>query len=87
LKAPFLVRDALAVREYVNADPVARWLSAFDPESVADAAGSFGFETTLASWSFAPWLRRRSVEDGYRVHLVFCGCPTPRSNTRRALKR
>ena len=67
--APFLLRDAFGVREYVNADPIAAGLSAFAPESVAFAAGrvmlarveelarqriSFGFETTLASRSFAP---------------------------------
>src|SRR5947209_11952925 len=83
--APFLLRDALGVREYVNADPIAAGLSAFAPESVAIAAGrvmlaridelarqriSFGFETTLASRSFAPWLRLR-LADGYAVHLVF----------------
>jgi len=59
--APFLLRDALGVREYINADPIAAGLSAFAPESVALAAGrvmlarldelarqriSFGFETT-----------------------------------------
>src|SRR5438270_6361642 len=79
--APFLLRDALGVREYVNADPIAAGLSAFAPESVGVAAGrvmlarindlarqriSFGFETTLASRSFAPWLKRR-LADGYAV--------------------
>ncbi len=73
------------VREYVNADPIAAGLSAFAPESVAFAAGrvmlaridelarqriSFGFETTLASRSVAPWLQLR-LADGYAVHLVF----------------
>ena len=71
--APFLLRDALGVREYVNADPIAAGLSAFAPESVAIAAGrvmlgrldelarqrlSFGFETTLAS---------RSLRHGFGV--------------------
>src|SRR5258708_3601946 len=37
--APFLLRDAFGVREYVNADPIAAGLSAFAPESVAFAAG------------------------------------------------
>ena len=36
--APFLLRDALGVREYVNADPIAAGLSAFAQESVAIAA-------------------------------------------------
>jgi predicted ABC-type ATPase len=62
--APALLEGALAVNEFVNADVIARGLSAFNPESVAVAAGrvmltrlhelakqrvSFAFETTLAS--------------------------------------
>jgi len=82
--APHLLRDALEVSEFVNADTIAAGLSAFRPETVAMAAGrmlarmrelaavraDFAFETTLASRSFAPWLAglRR---DGYYVHLVF----------------
>ena len=34
----------------------------------------FAFETTLASRSFAPWLRARQTE-GYRVHLAFLSLP------------
>jgi predicted ABC-type ATPase len=60
--------------EFVNADEIARGLSAFRPERVALAAGramlnrlnelarqriDFAFETTLASRSFAPWLKQR----------------------------
>ncbi|MBV9171993.1 MAG: hypothetical protein JOZ81_18115 [Chloroflexi bacterium] len=37
--AAFLLRDVLAVREYVNADPIAQGLSAFNPDTVALAAG------------------------------------------------
>src|ERR1700675_4486503 len=83
--APFLLRDALAVSEFVNADRIAQGLSAFAPESVAIRAGrmmlnrldelarrraTFAFETTLASRSFAPWLRVRRSE-GYDVFVVF----------------
>jgi predicted ABC-type ATPase len=79
--APRLLRDALAVSEFVNADPIATGLSAFRPESVAMAAGrvmlarlkalatareDFAFETTLASRSFAPWLRSLRAS-GYRL--------------------
>jgi predicted ABC-type ATPase len=89
--APFLLRDALAVREYVNADPIAQGLSAFNQDAVAIAAGrlmlarleelarqrvSFGFETTLATRVFAQWLRQR-IEGGYRVHLVFLWLASP----------
>ncbi|OFV92820.1 MAG: hypothetical protein A3G76_10170 [Acidobacteria bacterium RIFCSPLOWO2_12_FULL_65_11] len=83
--APALLHGALDVDEFVNADVIARGLSAFDPESVAIAAGrvmlarlhelaeqrvSFAFETTLASRTFAPWLRDLSAS-GYAVHFVF----------------
>ena len=66
--APALLHGTLAVNEFVDADVIARGLSAFDPESVAIAAGrvmlarlrelagqrvSFAFETTLASRTFA----------------------------------
>ena len=61
--APDILRGAMAVTEFVNADVIARGLSAFAPESVAVSAGklmlrrldelaaahvSFAFETTLA---------------------------------------
>ena len=83
--APALLHGALAVDEFVNADVIARGLSAFDPESVALTAGrvmlarlhelaeqrvSFAFETTLASRTFAPWLRDLKAS-GYAVHLFF----------------
>jgi predicted ABC-type ATPase len=89
--APRLLQQALVVSEFVNADAIALGLSAFRPESVALAAGrailarlkvlaearaDFAFETTLASRSFAPWLRRLR-ESGYHVHLAFLALPDP----------
>ena len=83
--APSLLRDALQVSEFVNADTIAGGLSAFRPDSVAIAAGramlerirqlaearaDFAFETTLASRSFAPWLARLK-RNGYHVHVLF----------------
>jgi predicted ABC-type ATPase len=83
--APSLLRDALQVSEFVNADAIAGGLSAFRPESVAIPAGramlermqhlaeaeaNFAFETTLASRSFAPWLARLKRR-GYHVHVLF----------------
>lgn len=83
--APRLLRDAFGVDEFVNADVIARGLSAFDPDRVAMAAGrimlgrlhelaaqraDFAFETTLASRSFAPWLRDLRLT-GYDVRLFF----------------
>ena len=70
--APALLAGALGVTEFVNADDIARGLSAFNPAGVSISAGrvmlarvrdlarqraSFAFETTLASRSFAPHLR------------------------------
>ena len=83
--APSLLRDALRVSEFVNADAIAGGMSAFKPDSVAIPAGrvmlermshlaktraDFAFETTLASRSFAPWLARLK-RSGYHVHVLF----------------
>ncbi len=80
-----LLRGALQVDEFVNADTIAQGLSAFAQDRVAFQAGrimlkrlaelavahsSFGFETTLASRSYATWLAGLR-ESGYRVHIVF----------------
>lgn len=88
--APALLQGALAVTEFVNADVIARGLSAFDPNSVAIAAGrvmlsrvralaesrtNFAFETTLASRSFAPWLHDLRTA-GYAVHFFFLWLPS-----------
>jgi predicted ABC-type ATPase len=88
--APALLHGALAVNEFVNADVIASGLSAFAPESAAISAGrvmlarirelaeqrvNFAFETTLASRSFAPWLREL-VASRYTAHLVFLWLPS-----------
>lgn len=89
--APFLLRDALGLMEFVNADTVALGLSAFQPETVAMEAGrimlkrlrdlarqqaDFAFETTLASRSYARWLHRLRHE-GYNLHLLFLWLRSP----------
>ena len=89
--APELLQGELAVNEFVNADVIARGLSAFDPDRAAMAAGrvmlarlaelarqreSFAFETTLASRSFAPWLRDLRAS-GFAVHLFFLWLSSP----------
>jgi predicted ABC-type ATPase len=89
--APSILRDALGVDEFVNADVIARGLSGFEPERAAMAAGrimlsplrelarqrrSFAFETTLASRSFVPWLADL-IRTGYQFHLVFFWLPHP----------
>jgi len=88
--APRLLRDALEVKEFVNADAIALGLSAFQPQAVAMAAGrvmlarinelareraDFAFETTLASRTIAPWLSRLRAS-GYRVHIAFLSLPS-----------
>ena len=87
---PALLRDTLGITEFVDADAVARGLSAFAPEKVAVQAGKimlrrirelarqhvdFAFETTLASRLFAPWLDRLRKER-YEVHVVFLYLPS-----------
>lgn len=89
--APALLKGKLGVTEFVDADVIAQGLSAFDPDTVAWSAGrlmltrikelarrraTFGFETTLASRSFAPWLRDL-IQNGYLLHLVFLWLPSP----------
>lgn len=88
--APILLKGTLGVAEFVNADWIAKGLSAFDPDKAALAAGramiarirelarqqvSFAFETTLASRSFAPWIEELKTK-GYRFHLVFLWLPS-----------
>jgi len=90
--APWLLRDYLAVTEFVNADTIARGLSAFNAEGAAFQAGrimlermrrlaearvDFAFETTLAAHTFAPWLDRLRRDKGYRVYLLFIWLPAP----------
>ena len=86
-----LLREALSVEEFVNADTIAQGLSAYRPEAAAVAAGrvmlerlhflarerrDFAFETTLAGRGHARWLRELRAS-GYRVHLIFVSLPDP----------
>ena len=89
--APDLLRSAFYVDEFVNADVIARGLSAFQPEGAAMEAGramlarlhllatqrkSIAFESTLASRSFAPWIRDL-ISTGYRFHLFYFWMRSP----------
>jgi predicted ABC-type ATPase len=89
--APQLLKGALGVSEFVNADLIAGGLSVFDPDLAAMSAGrvmlarlkelaarraDFAFETTLASRSFAPWIAELT-DSGYRFHLVFLWLSSP----------
>lgn len=83
--APRLLREALNVHEFVNADQIAKGLSEFAPEKVAFAAGrimfkrldelaaqraDFALETTLASRSFAPRIEEQ-IESRYQFYLFY----------------
>lgn len=83
--APVILRDYLAIPDFVNADQIASGLSAFNPEGAAFEAGrimlqrvqeladtgrSFAFESTLSSRSFAVFLTKLKAK-GYRVDVFF----------------
>jgi len=70
---------------FVNADWIAKGLSAFEPEAAAFRAGrlmleetrrlkdervSFAFETTLAGKTYLPFIQELRA-DGYSVHLIY----------------
>ncbi|HET6883083.1 MAG TPA: AAA family ATPase [Pirellulales bacterium] len=99
--AQTLLRGTLKVPTFVNADWIARGLSAFDPDSVALEAGrimlhrlkqlaevraSFAFETTLASRTFAPWIREL-CDSGYRFALLYLWLPDPTQSVLRVAQR
>ena len=99
--APYLLNGALSVREFVNADVIARGISGFDPERAALSAGkimlrrlheladqrvSFALETTLASRTFAPWLAELR-RTGYLFHLIYLWVPSPEFSINRVKER
>lgn len=96
-----LLRGALRVTEFVNADVIAQGLSAFDPDAVAIAAGrvmrarlrelagrraNFAFETTLAGRTQAMWIRSL-LRAGYEFGLVFLWLPSPELAVERVRSR
>jgi predicted ABC-type ATPase len=83
--APLILRDYLAIPDFVNADQIAAGLSAFNPEGAAIEAGrimlqriqelagarrSFAFESTLSSRSFSVLLGKLKTQ-GYRVDICY----------------
>lgn len=89
--APKLLRDTLRVDEFINADVIARGLSAFAPEKAAFPAGrimlqrmralaaakkDFALESTLSSRSLAPWINQLKT-DGYIFHLIYLWLASP----------
>ena len=95
------VLEALGIRVFVNADYIARGLSGVHTDTVAVAAGrimlrrlnelaaageDFGFESTLASRSFAPFLKRLKAR-GYRVAIYYFSLASAQLAVRRVRLR
>jgi predicted ABC-type ATPase len=86
-----ILREAMRIPLFTNADAIARGLNAFDPESEAMKSGrvmldhmrelvaakrSFAFETTLAARTYARWLSDLR-RNGYAVHLFYYWLESP----------
>jgi predicted ABC-type ATPase len=99
--AQVVLPHKLELREFVNADEIARGLSPFNPEGVALAAGrlmlqrmqtlirdrqSFAFETTCSGRAFIPLLRRCKAA-GWRITLVYLWLPSPQLALERVARR
>jgi predicted ABC-type ATPase len=99
--AAHLLRVALAVDEFVNADTIAQGLSAYRPESAAVTAGrvmldrlrflarerrDFAFETTLSGRGHARWLQGLRAA-GYRAHLIVLALPAAELAVARVAER
>ena len=99
--APNLLPDSLDLARYLNADTIARGLSAFDPAAEAVAAGrillaqmadyiadrvDFAIETTMSGRSLA----KRAADAkaaGYEVRLFFLYVPSPEFSVGRVARR
>jgi Zeta toxin len=99
--AQVVLPQQLDIREFVNADEIARGLSPFNPEGAALAAGrlmiervrnlvqnrrSFALETTCAGRGHVNLLRRCKVE-GWRVTLVYLWLPSVEAALDRVARR
>ncbi|MGV3720261.1 MAG: zeta toxin family protein [Actinomycetota bacterium] len=99
--ARLLLPLGVQISHFVNADTIAAGLAAFAPESVAMEAGrimlrrlrelaeqreSFAFETTLASRSFATFLRGLKAT-GYSVRVAYIWLQSPELSIRRISER
>lgn len=96
-----LLPTALELREFLNADEIARGLSPFDPEANAVPAGrmmidridrlveagkSFALETACAGHRQAKLLRACRAA-GYRVTFIFLWLPSPQFAMQRVAQR
>jgi predicted ABC-type ATPase len=96
-----ILREAVRIPLFTNADTIARGLNSFDPEGEAARAGrimldwlhdlaahrrSFAFETTLAARTYARWLGELR-QSGYVVHLFYYWLDSPELSIRRVADR
>ena len=96
-----ILPKSLLVKEFVNADEIAKGLSPFNPEGVAIEAGrlmlerikyllsrgeSFSIETTLATRAYVKLVRDAS-KLGYMVHLVYFWLNSPQLAVERVAER
>lgn len=96
-----ILPKSLLVKEFVNADEIAKGLSPFNPEGVAIEAGrlmleriqilldkgeSFSIETTLATRSYVN-LVRKAHRLGYIVHLIYFWLNSPKLAIDRVAER
>jgi len=99
--APYLLKQALSILEFVNADQIAAGLSAYAPETVSFEAGrimlkrlhklaeskvSFAFESTLSSRTFALFLTRCKAQ-GYSVQIYYLALPSAKLAVNRVALR
>ena len=96
-----ILPKSLLVKEFVNADEIAKGLSPFNPEGVAIEAGrlmlerinyllnkgvSFSIETTLATRSYVN-LVRKATKLGYMVHIIYFWLNSPQLAVDRVAER
>jgi predicted ABC-type ATPase len=89
--APDLLKDAIGIDAFVNADVIAQGLAGFRPESAAFEAGrimlrrlkelaaaraDFAFESTLAGRSALRFMESLA-QRGYDVHVFYLWLPSP----------
>jgi len=99
--AQMLLPDEINIREFVNADEIARGLSPFNAEGAAITAGrlmiermrglvrdwrSFAFETTCAGRAHLGLLRQCKAE-GWRLTLIYLWLPSPQVALDRVARR
>ncbi len=99
--APELLREAVGIDVFVNADVIAQGLAGFNPESVAFEAGrimlrrldelaearaNFAFESTLSGRSALRFLAGLHTL-GYHIHICYLWLPSPEMAIARVRRR